>query len=245
MEICRNSRGLKNNYLKTSILTIRLYRATYGFVIALLCMVASPSLQGQDSTNDTLTTPFKKGLWLTGLNGTFNSSTLQVDSSEELFSASSYGLEIFTGFFFKDRWFVGFNVLAMNSSGAGLIERESESLLIGPSINHYFLKEPYGSLYFSVLPGYIRIREEGTVNSAEENFIQSAEGPGFATRVRLGYSYVLAKRIVLDVGVGTSLSWLDVTYQSDLQGINREESIFSNSTFFSFGFYVLLDEFFF
>ena len=114
-------------------------------------------LRAQGNDGDTITTPFRKGRWLSGLSGTFNSNTLKLASSEELFSSNSYGIEIFTGKFFKHRWFAGFNVIAISSSGSGLIERESESLLIGPSLSHYFMDEPYGSLYVSILPGYIRI----------------------------------------------------------------------------------------
>lgn len=154
-------------------------------------------------------------------------------------------MEIFTGSFFRDRWFVGFNLLAFRAGSAGLIERKSESLLIGPSVSHYFLNEPYGSLYLSVLPGYIRIREESSITQEGVILTQLAEGPGFSTRIRMGYSYVISQRIILDVGVGANLSWLTVTYDSELEAIRRKESIFSNATFFSFGFNVLLDEFFF
>jgi hypothetical protein len=126
-----------------------------------------------------------------------------------------------------------------------LVERESESLVVGPSVSYYFLKESYGSLYVSVLPGYIRVREESRLIVEDEVFTQLAEGPGFVTRIRLGYSYVISQRIVLDVGVGTAFSWLDVSYSSDIDNIQRQDSLFSTATFFSFGFNVLLDEFFF
>lgn len=215
------------------------------FLISLFSMGRDSRVFAQDIPRDTLTTPFRKGRWLSGLGGSFTSNTLRLGSSEELFSSNGYAMEIFTGKFFKDRWFIGLNVLAIRSSGAGLIERESESLLFGPSMSHYFLKDSYGSLYVSVLPGYIRIREEGTVLLDGEVLNQKAEGPGFATRIRLGYSYVISRRIVLDVGVGTNLSWLDLSYRSEIESIDRQESIFSNATFFSFGFNVLLDEFFF
>lgn len=214
-------------------------------LIAFYLSNPASQLRAQDAGNDSIATPFRKGRWLSGLNGSYSSNTLKLESSDELFSANSYGLEIFTGVFFRDRWFAGFNVLALSSSGAGLIERESESLLIGPSVNHYFMKEAYGSLYVTVLPGYIRIREEGSVGTGIQEVSQSAEGPGFAARIRLGFSYVISQRIVLDVGVGTTLSWLDVEYQSDILESSRNEAIFSNATFFSFGFNVLLDEFFF
>jgi hypothetical protein len=217
---------------------------TGGFIILLHTGLFN-RIWAQDIQGDTLETPFQKGRWLSGLSGSFTSNTLKLASSEELFSTNGYGIEIFTGKFFKDRWFIGLNVLAASSSGAGLIERKSESLVLGPSLSHYFLKDSYGSLYVSVLPGFIRIREEGTVLLSGEVLNQKAEGPGFATRIRLGYSYVISRRIVLDVGVGTNLSWLDLSYSSELESVERQEAIFSNATFFSFGFNVLLDEFFF
>jgi hypothetical protein len=213
--------------------------------LSFLCLGLEGRAWAQDTPTDTLSTPFIKGRWLSGLNGSFSSNTLKLASEEELFTTNSYGLEIFTGVFFQDRWFAGFNVLAARSSGAGVVERESESLLIGPSVAYYFLKEPYGSLYMRVLPGYFRFREKGSASSEAGITTQLAEGPGFATRLRLGYSYVISRRIVLDVGVGTTLAWLDVEYTSDSAPGSRNESVFSNSTFFSFGFNVLLDEFFF
>jgi hypothetical protein len=218
---------------------------TWVFFAILICIVPLAQLQAQGTDSDSVTTPFRKGRWLSGLEGSFSSSTLKLGSSEELFSSNNYGIGIFTGAFFRDRWFIGFNVVANSSSGSGIIERESESLLVGPSLRYFFLKESYGSLYVSALPGYIRVREEGTVLLEGEVLKQKAEGPGFATRIRLGYSYVISQRIVLDVGVGTSLSWLDVSYTSEIEEVGLKESIFSNGTFFSFGFNVLLDEFFF
>lgn len=202
-------------------------------------------IQAQETVEDSVNTPFRKGRWLSGLSGSFSSSALEISSEEELVSSNSYNLEIFTGHFFKDRWFLGINLLAGRSEGSGLVERESENFLIGPSVSYYFLKESYGSLYLSVLPGYIRIRETSSVDLESRLVEQTVEGPGFALRTRLGYAYVISDRIVLDVGVGTSLAWLDVDLQSDALGVDQQESIFSNSTFFTFGFNVLLDEFFF
>ena len=216
-------------------------------LILLLCShLDEGHLLAQDTNkNDTVATPFKKGRWLSGLNGSFSSNVLKLDTRDELISTNSYGLQIFTGIFFRERWFAGINVLAISNNGSGLIERESESLVIGPSVSHFFLKEPYGSLYVSLLPGYIRIREENIVGIGNQISRQTMKGPGFTTRIRLGYSYVISKRIILDVGVGTQFAWLDVSYKSDIEETVFEESIFSNATFFSFGFNVLLDEFFF
>ncbi|MGA9238513.1 hypothetical protein [Robiginitalea sp.] len=216
------------------------------FAAYLYCFSGTAQQISPDNlSQDSVLTPFRKGRWLSGLSGTFNSSTLNIESSDNLVSANSYGLEIFTGTFFKDRWFLGANVFVNSNTGNGLIKKESESLLVGPSFSYYFLKEPYGSLYMSVLPGYFRIRESATVEPGGGLIQEKAEGPGFATRIRLGFAYVISDRIVLDVGLGTNLAWIDVDFVSTIEQTSRTESIFSNTTFFSFGFNVLLDEFFF
>lgn len=217
--------------------------------ICMVILICSPGTAQQISSDslsqDSILTPFRQGRWLSGLSGTFNSSTLNIESSDNLVSVNSYGLEIFTGTFFKERWFLGANIFVNSTTGDGLIKKEAESLLVGPSVGYYFLKEPYGSLYLSVLPGYFRIRESATVEP-EGQFIQElAEGPGFATRMRLGFAYVISDRIVLDVGIGTTLAWVDVNFTSTIAQTSKTESIFANTTFFSFGFNVLLDEFFF
>jgi hypothetical protein len=218
------------------------------FLIVFLVLFAGSfviEIQAQDSINDSISTPFRKGRWLSGLNGSFSSSTLKIESTENLVSNNAYGLGIFTGTFIKERWFVGFNIFAESSSGRGLIDRETETLLIGPNAAYYFLDETYGSLYLSVLPGYLRIRESNSFEFEDQVLRETFEGPGFALRMRLGFAYVVSNRIVLDVGVGSTLAWVETTFSSDIRGTTRNQSIFSNSTFFSFGFNVLLDEFFF
>lgn len=197
------------------------------------------------STKDSTLTPFQKGGWLSGLSGNFSSSTLKLNSAENLISSNSLGLEIFTGTFIKERFLLGINLAARSSSGNGLIESESETLLVGPSVSYYFLDESYGSLYLKVLPGYLRVRESSVFRPNDQIINELAEGPGFALQTRLGFAYALSSRIILDVGVGTTFSWADITYTSDILESTTTESVFSNTTFFSFGFNVLLDEFFF
>ncbi len=228
-------------------MTFKLTEREQSRIILVIVLLLLPVffVAAQEASQDSLNTPFRKGRWLSGLSGSFSSSALEVSGTEELVSSNSYSLEIFTGTFIRDRWFIGANVLAGRSNGSGLVERESETFLIGPSVSYYFMKESYGSLYASVLPGYLRIRETSNINVDRRLIEQNVEGPGFALRARLGYAYVIADRIILDVGVGTSLAWLGVTVDSEALGANRDESIFSNTTFFTFGFNVLLDEFFF
>ena len=89
-------------------------------MVILICSPGSAQQMSQDSVSqDSVLTPFRQGRWLSGLSGTFNSSSLNIESSDNLVSANSYGLEIFTGTFFKDRWFLGANVFVNSSTGDG------------------------------------------------------------------------------------------------------------------------------
>ena len=182
---------------------------------------------------------------MTGLNGSFSSNTVEIGSADGLASTNQYGLEISTGWFFKDRWFVGANVNAQRGSGGGFIERDYESFLIGASVTYYFLKDHFGSLYLRALPGYVRLRDETRFEQANALLTETVEGPGFGLVFRLGYSYVINDIIVLDIGLDNGFAWLDVEVASDVDNIELEQSIFNNSTTFSFGFKVILDEFFF
>lgn len=218
-------------------------------ILAVLLLVACflIPLEGsaqQDQATDTLPTPFRKGRWMTGLNGSFSSNTIELDSGSGLVSTNQYGLEISTGFFIRDRWFLGANVFAQRGSGGGFIERDFESFLLGPSLSYYFLKDHFGSLYLRVLPGYVRFRDETRFEQGNNILTETVDGPGFGLNFRLGYSYVINDIIVLDVGVDNAFSWLDVEI-SDLDNVDLEQSIFNNTTSFSFGFKVILDEFFF
>ena len=216
------------------------------FLVGFCCFTGRAQDSGKNvSSQDSVVTPFQKGRWLTGLSGGFSSNTLKISGTDDLVSANAYSLEISTGRFFKDRWFVGANVFASSSSGGGLVDRKTETLLIGPSMSYYFLKEPYGSLFVSLLPGYVRIRESGSFEGDGMRLDELVEGPGFATRLGLGYAYVISDRIVLNVSVGSTWAWANATYGSGNEQESRTESIFSNTSYFSFGFNILLDEFFF
>lgn len=182
---------------------------------------------------------------MTGLNGSFSSNTIEIGSADGLASTNQYGLEISTGWFFRDRWFLAANVNAQRGSGGGFIERDFETFLIGASVTYYFLKDHFGSLYLSALPGYVRLRDETRFERTDEILAETVEGPGFGLNLRLGYSYVINDIIVLDVGLDNGFAWLDVEVASDIDGLQLEQSIFNNSTTFSFGFKVILDEFFF
>lgn len=209
------------------------------FLLLFLFSFQNISCQEKDSI-----TPFKKGRWLTGLSGSFASYTSILDNDNKV-STNTYGLELTTGNFFKDRWLIGGLLSAERVSGGGKIERGLETFFIAPTIAFYLSKNYQGSLFISISPGYIRFREETIINLNEEPIIERIEGPGFGARLSLGYSYVIHNRIAFDIGLNVNNYWLNTKQESLPLGSSSKESIMINGINFFFGFNVLLDDFFF
>lgn len=212
------------------------------FVIVFFLLL---SFQGIISQEKDSITPFKKGRWLTGLSGSFTSNTSELGSSSERISTNTYGIDLTTGSFFKDRWLIGGLLSAERVSGGGKIERDLETLFIAPIISFYFSKNNQGSLFLSFAPGYMRFREETNINLNEQSITERIEGPGFGARLSLGYSYVIHNRIAFDIGLNVNNYWLKTEQESLPLGSSMKEDIMINGINFSFGFNVLLDDFFF
>lgn len=215
----------------------------HAFIFAVLCL--SQQSWGQEIKSDSLTTPFQQGRWLTGLSGSFSSNTNEIGSSNDKYFTNTYSLELETGKFFKDRWLFGGVLIAVRGNGSGNVERDDESLFIGPSIAHYFSKSSQGSLFLSLAPGYVRFRNETTIIQNNISITESIKGPGFGLRLSLGYSYVIKNRFAFDIGLNLTQFWLNTELESFPGGTITSQNVSVNGVNFSFGFNVLLDDFFF
>lgn len=72
-----------------------------------------------------------------------------------------------------------------------------------------------------------------------------SKGNGIGILSTLGYSYVLHDRISFDLGLTANVNWLKVEQKGIPEGtINNVNFVLSDLSF-TFGFNVLLDEFFF
>jgi len=212
------------------------------FVLVFLFLLSFQSIISQQKDS---ITPFKKGRWLTGLSGSFTSNTSKIGNSNEKISTNTYGIELTTGNFFRDRWLLGGLLSAERVSGGGKVERDLETLFIAPIISFYFSKNNQGSLFLSFAPGYMRFREETSISLNEQSIVERIEGPGFGAILSLGYSYVIHNRIAFDIGLNVNNYWLNTVQESLPLGSSKNENININGIKFFFGFNVLLDDFFF
>ncbi len=196
-------------------------------------------------SSDSLSTPFRKGRWLTGLSGGISSSSTKLDTASQRAFGNQYAFDFSTGKFFKDKWLLGGILRMQRDNSRQFVELESESLLVGPILSYYLTDNPQGSIFFSMAPGYARFREKTVVLIATTPTQEVLEGGGFGLFVQLGYSYVLHDHIVFDLGLGVNNTWIGANREFDASRSVNKANIHIGTVIFSFGFNVVLDQFFF
>ncbi len=213
----------------------------------LLIICGTLFLQAQDPSNDTdsLNTPFRKGRWLTGLSGSISSNTNKISSVDEKLITNEFGLNFSTGRFVKDRWLLGGRINADRASSSGNIDSTTESLFVGPFVSYYLSKNDRGSLFTTLATGYVRYREETKFNDLTNPISEISEGGGMGALVGLGYSYVINDQIAFDIGFNLNLFWVGVDSEQQPLGTIDSQNISVSNIAFTFGFNVILDDFFF
>ena len=211
-------------------------------IISLLCILP---LSSQDAEADSTNTPFRKGRWLTGLSGSISSSSTKLDTASQRVFGNQYSFDFSTGKFFKDRWLLGGIFQMQRDNSRQFVDLESESLLLAPILSFYILDNRQGSIFFSIATGYARFREKTVVLVAGNSSQEVLEGGGFGILAQLGYSFVLADRVVFDLGLSASNTWVGAKRKIDAGVSTNKADIHVGTLLFSFGFNVILDEFFF
>jgi hypothetical protein len=214
------------------------------FLILLFSLHAGLAFAQQEEADST-GTPFRKGRWLTGLSGGISSSSTRLDTASNRAFGNQYAFDFSTGKFFKDRWLTGGIFRMERDNSRQFVDLESESLLIAPLLSYYISESNQGSIFFLVAPGYARFKEKTVVLIAGTPSQEILEGGGFGLVAQLGYSYVLQDHIVFDLKLGLTNTWINGRRVVDGTRSSRKTDIHIGSVIFSFGFNVVLDQFFF
>ena len=193
--------------------------------------------------SDSLSTPFRKGRWLTGISGTFSSSTNKLRSTDDRSTSNQFGLNINGGSFFKDRWLVGGLIQIDGTEFEGNADITSETFFIGPAVSHYLSPSSQGSLFVLFAPGYARYRDSLNFENAMTIVDQTSSGSGFALNFGLGYSYVIIDRIAFDIGFSVNQAWFSINIEDEGMGTETSDKISISNIAFSFGFKILLEKF--
>ena len=213
-------------------------------VTILVTFVLTSTSYGQQEA-DSVSSPFLKGKWLTGLAGSISSSSSKLDtiSATRAFT-NQYAFNFSTGKFFKDRWLLGIALRMQRDNSRQFVDLESESLLFAPLISRYISGSSQGSIFIMVAPGYARFREKTVVVLNGSTTQEILKGDGLGLLTQLGYSFVLGELVVFDLGLGVNASWIKADRESQPDLIEKLK-INRGDLIFSFGFNVILDEFFF
>ncbi|MGB5228267.1 MAG: hypothetical protein WBN55_08380 [Eudoraea sp.] len=194
-------------------------------------------------TVDSILTPFRKGRWLTSLSGSISSTSNELKSTKNKTISNEFGINLSTGKFFKDRWLFGVTFQAGKQESKGDFKIVGETLYIGPQIARYFSKTKDGSLFLNVSPGFVLYRSLASINEIPD-FGEESDGNGFGTLVSLGYSHVIRDLISLNIGFNLQYGWIGID-TVDINGMVGSDNITISNLSFTFGFGVILDDFFF
>jgi len=218
-------------------------KISFSFIVILFSLALSQSVISQE--NDTIKTVFRKGRWLTGLSGNISSTTTQVENADFRTTSNNYGINVESGKFIKNRFLLGGLFQANRTSSDGNIDKTTETFYLGPYSNYYFMNSNAGSLFARLSLGYVRYKDKTEFMSKNMSVEEFSEGGGVGSIIGVGYSYTMNDFIAFDLGINVNLFWVSIEQETlPIQTITNT-NISSNDFSFSFGFNIILDDFFF
>lgn len=215
-------------------------------IVFLVTLLLNNSSLFSQSIEDTLTTttPFTKGRWITGLSGSISSGSNTLNSSEDGLNINQYTIDYRTGQFAKDRLLVGGILSLSRSNLSDVNSRTLETFYAGPLVSWYLSNDEQGSLFVSGAGVFSLFRDETHSENIPE-LGQVIDGIGGGMILRLGYSYVLHKKVTFDLSLNYSKMWLSNERTEDITSLSSRDNFAVTDLSFSFGFNIILDHFFF
>ena len=210
-----------------------------------LLLLMSLQLAAQKSDSVSSQTPFLKGKWMSGLEGSISTSRISMDTTTNSTFINTYGVNFRSGRLLADRWLVGLAVDFFRRSTNALIVEESDLFQVGPFVRFYTSQKPGGSLFFQSSVGYVKFREKTTIITPNFNFGSSTTGDGVGIIVGIGYAFLVTKSVTLDLGLNYDFSFINAKVKDLINRTEEKQHINRAATTFSFGFTILIDEFFF
>ncbi len=207
----------------------------------LIFLLAGVTLHAQWTPGEeSLRTPFRKGRWITGLEGSISSSTRGGNPRATTISSNEYRLILSAERFIRDRWSLGVAFQANRDNTEQLIESDAEGFFIGPTSTYYFMKSPSGSVYASLAVGYFRQRSLTEISQLGVTIEESLDAEGVGVIPKLAYAFVVKDDIVFNIGLSLISTWFYGEVETLPSGQRRKEDFYSGTIAFQFGFSVLL-----
>lgn len=211
-------------------------------LIILFAICLQLSSQGQElSIDDSLYTPYRKTRWLAGISGGILSSNSDQNQGENVF-INRYSFDINISYFVEKRIMAGLEFYIFRSAMRELIERESETVSIGPVGRYYLSREGEGSVFFETGLRHGRYWEKTTLNPHSDSLkeYQLLTGKEFGVVVGVGYSHSMIDKIAFEMGMDYYFASLDGTIENTLNGTIEKADNTRIQFEFTVGFVVFL-----
>ncbi len=218
-------------------------RVSVPFLIVLMSLTI---VSAQESTeSDTTQTPFRKGRWFTGLSGNISSNNSRLDNASQKVFSNGYRIDFFNGRFSKDRWLRGFRLNIARTNNNEFADNETETLFAAPSVVHYLSKSSDGSFFVAISVGYVRSFQRSTIQGQSTVSQEVIKGNGYGGEIGLGYSYAITDHVLFDLGIDVNSFRVAANRTLEPSGERTKERLNFGGILLSFGFNVVLDNFFF
>ena len=191
--------------------------------------------QTKDSTESE--TPFRKGRWITELNGMINSGTVIIPDSinKDKKFASNYTF-ILNGYrLLKDRIGLGIQMSISRSSSEEFIVHESEVFNFGPSFRYYLSSQKHGSAFAQSSVYYTRFYDRSAFLDILNPVDTVLKGKGLGISLGLGYAYVFKDILILEIGFDYAYSWLSGQSIDQINNLIQNTNFKRSAISFSYG----------
>lgn len=212
--------------------------------LGILSISSSPLFSQTTQDTISVSTPFAKGRWITGIAGSISSGSNTLNTSGEGMNINQYAIDYRTGKFARDRLLVGGLFSLSRDNIESVNSRTLETLYAGPMVAWYLSDDDQGSLFINAAGVFSKFRDETHLEN-EIGTEQIRDGLGGGMMLRLGYSFVLHKRITFDLSLNYSKMWLvSNETEQEISSVYTDDFTVTDLSF-SFGFNIILDHFFF
>ena len=186
--------------------------------------------------------PFRKGRVLLGASVYISSDGVRYDTASYSNQrvTNDFNFEFKSGYFVLDKFLVGGFFRIKRLSSSDLINKELETLQVGPFLRYYLSPNSHGGVFLHMALSYAMVRDELKFTIGNNQVDRVVKGDGFGTGLGVGYSYSPFDRMSLDMSVSYSLIFGRANITNNLTQQNVFEDFIYTQILFGLGVYVIL-----
>jgi len=190
---------------------------------------------------DSIYSPFRQSRWFAGISGGILSSNSDQSQGEDVFT-NRYNFDINISYFVARQTMAGLEFNIFRSAMRDLVERESESMTIGPIGRFYVSRKGEGSMFFETGFRYGKYWEKAALNSQSDSVkqFQQLSGKELGMLLGIGYSHTLLDKIAFEMGMDYYFAYFNGTNENTMTGAIEKADNHRIQFEFTVGFVVFL-----